>query len=154
MVVRVDEDVLRLDVAVHVTRAMDRVQGVAELQRERGGAGGRQRAGAPDERAEVVAVDVTHDEVRAVVRHADGVDRDDVRVLDGAGGARLADEPLAALGILEQLRRDHLHRHVAIEIELARAVHDPHAAPADDGVDATAAEHDAGGQRAHARLYI
>ena len=140
MPVRPDHDVLRLDVAVHVARAVDRVERVAELRDDVGRMLGRERAVAAHERPQVVAGDVAHHEIGAVLGDPDAVDGHDVRVLDRPGGARLGQEPLAGLLVLDELGRDDLDGDVAVEVELAGAVHHAHAAPADDGLEAAAPE--------------
>ena len=64
----VDQHVGRLDVAMHVARAVDRIERVAERDRDRGRTLGGQRAVAAHERAQVVSVHVAHDEVGLTVR--------------------------------------------------------------------------------------
>ena len=53
-------------------------------------------------------------------------------------GARLAEEALAEGLVVRVGRRQHLHRHVALEAIVAGAVHAGHAAPRDERVDAVA----------------
>ena len=145
----IDHDVLRLDVAVDVARPVDRVQAVAELLRDLARARGGERAIAAHERAQVVARDIAHHEVGAPLGDADAVNRHDVRMLDGARRARLAQEALAALGILDELGRDHLERDVAVELDLPRAVDDSHAAPPDDRIYPAPSEQRARSQHCH-----
>ena len=73
---------------------------------------------ASQQRAQVVAVDVAHRQVQAALVLARVEDRDDVRVVDVRGDARLADEALAKGRILGQGRRDELQRDRAVEVEL------------------------------------
>jgi len=145
----VHHHVLRLDVAVYVARAVDRIERVAELQRDVRRLTSGERSRAVDERAQVVAGDVPHHEVSAPVRDPGAMDRDDVRVLDGAGRARLGEEALPAMRVLYQLRSDDLDGHVAIEVQLANAIDDPHPAPSDDRLDTATSEHRARVQHAH-----
>jgi len=70
-------------------------------------------------------------------------------VLDGACGARLHQEPVTTLGVLQELRSDHLDGDVAVEVQLAGAVDDTHAASADDRLDTTPSEERAWDQDAH-----
>ena len=93
--VLVEQHVRRLDVAMHVARAMDRVERVAERARRRGRPLRAQRPVAAHERAQVVSGHVAHDEIGLPVRDARAVDGQHVRVLDGGGGARLAQEARA-----------------------------------------------------------
>ena len=55
----------------------------------------RQRLAQRDQRAEVTSVDQLHGDEQLPVRFAQVVDGDDVGVLQGAGGASLAQQPLA-----------------------------------------------------------
>jgi hypothetical protein len=69
------------------------------------------------------------EEVMALVG-ADRVDRHDVRMLDLGGGrgfAAEADDEIAAAG---QLRRQHLDRHIAVQVGVVTLIHIPHPATA------------------------
>ena len=132
-----------------VARAVDRVQRVAERDRDRGRASGAQRALAAHERPQVVAVHVAHHEVGLPVRDAGAVDGQDVRLLDGGGGARLAQEALARALVVDELGRDDLDRDLAVEVELTRSVDDAHAALADRLLDETTRELRPGDEHAH-----
>ena len=57
---------------------------------------------------------------------AGGVDRDDVRVLDGRCRPRLAQEALAHARVAEQPGSDHLERDRTVEPELRSLVDDAH----------------------------
>ena len=57
----------------------------------------------------------------------DGMDGDDVGVLERGHGLGLALEALAALGVASELLGQHLERHVAVEPGVAGAVHLAHA---------------------------
>ena len=149
MPVVVEQHVLRLDVTVDVSGAVDRVQRLAELCRDTGGVGGAQRLRSAYCRLEIVAGHVAHDEVRLAVGNADVMDGHHVGMLHRSGGARLRQEALAALRIVSERRRDHLDGDVAVEIELAGTVNDSHAAPTDDRLDATLSEKRARNQDAH-----
>ena len=56
-----------------------------------------------DRGAQLVAADQLHGDEADAVFLADVVDDGDVGVLEGGGGARFADEPLAAAGVVGQL---------------------------------------------------
>ncbi len=55
----------------------------------------------------------------------------DVRVFDERGGPRFLQHPLAAQPIVDEILRQHLERDVAAEVQVARPIHDAHAAAAD-----------------------
>jgi hypothetical protein len=57
-------------------------------------------------------------------------------MLDRRRRPRLLEKPRADPVVLEQLRGDQLQRDDPVELELACAVDDAHAAAADDGLDA------------------
>ena len=82
MIARAEQDVGGLDVTVHEPRRVRRVQRGADLSDDPRRAAGIQRPLAPDERAQVVARDVAHREVRDAVRLARVEERDDVRVVE------------------------------------------------------------------------
>ena len=122
--------------------------------------GDRQRAGrlegalAAQQRAQVGAVDVAHDQVQPSVDLAGVVDGDDVRVVEARGEARLPQQPLAEGGVVGALRGEQLDGHVASEALVVRPEHLAHAAAADARIDAVAGELVAGAQgpaRRHAR---
>jgi len=110
----------------------------------------RERPLAADERADVVAVHEAHRDVRDALLLARVVDGDHVRVVDRGRDARLAQEPRAHVGVLDQRGRDHLHRHRALQRELPRAVHHAHAAAPGDRLDPVAREHASEDQLAQA----
>ena len=61
-------------------------------------------------------------------------------MVDGGRHLRLAQEPGAGLGIVAELGRDDLERHLAPQAGLLGEVHDTHPAAADDGLDAIRTE--------------
>ena len=85
------------------------------------------------------------DELHGVEGHAplaaDGVDRDDVRVVQAGGGLGLELEPLQLPRVHRRGNRQDLQRHAAAERDLLGLVDDPHAAPADLADDAEIAQH-------------
>ncbi len=56
----------------------------------------------------------------------DFVDRDDVRVAEGRGRARLVREPAHAVAVVDEIGRQHLQRHVAVERPVVSPVDVPH----------------------------
>ena len=63
------------------------------------------------------------------------VDGDHVRVIDARRGARLGQEALADVVVVDQLGRDHLQRDDTVEPELDGAIDHAHPAAADHAVD-------------------
>ena len=151
-----DEDVLGLEIAVHdalVVRLRERERDAARDGEE---ALERQRL-ADEVAAQRLALDELHREVRAPVRLADLVDRDEVRVRHGGRRARLAQEAGAPSGIARDLFAQHLQRDRAAEALVVGEVDDAHAAAPELGDDREVVEPRAdeglrrGGRRAHGR---
>ena len=84
--------------------------------------------------AKVVALDVRHHEVDEIVLLFDGVDRDDVRMIQLRGCLGFAEEPLPDVRPKAQLGRQDLDRDLPLETFVARAIHDAHAATTDFGL--------------------
>ncbi len=78
-----------------------------------------------------LAVDVLHRVVVYAPRAADGVDRNDVRMVQPGGGAGFVREPLELPRVEDSCERQHLERHAAVERNLSRFIHDPHPAAPD-----------------------
>ena len=86
---------------------------------------------AVDHAVERRAVEQLHgDEVCAVVL-VDLVDRADVRMIQGRGGARLAEEALERLRIVRAIRRQELQRHCSRQPDVLSFVYDAHTAGAE-----------------------
>ena len=135
-----DEDVRRLDVAVHEPRGVRGVERVGDLGDHARGARGVEPALAPEDPVQVRARHVAHDEVEVAVLLAGRVDRDDVRMVDRRGEAGLALEALPQLGVRRAVGGDELERDRAAEPQLGRTVDHAHAAGAEDLLDAAARE--------------
>src|SRR5581483_3971385 len=108
----VEEDVLRLQVAVEKATLVRVVDGARELREERPRLLGRERSLAPQALAERAAPEELHgDEARRLLER-DLEDADDVRMLERERGARLAREAperrlaVRPLGLGEDLERD------------------------------------------------
>jgi len=127
-------------VTVHVAGAMDRVQRLRHARERDRGARRDQRAGAVDERAQVMPVDEAHDQIGGPVALARGVDGDHVRVLDRGRGLRLLLEPGPKLLVARQFRGDQLQRDGALEAQLGRPVDHSHAALTGNLVDSVTGE--------------
>ena len=76
----------------------------------------------------------------------DGVDRDDVRMIQRGDRLRFALEALATLGIVRDGGRQHFDRKLAMELGVARTKHLTPPTDADAGTDFIRAEVRAGGQ--------
>ena len=132
-----EEDVGRLEVAVDdaprvhaADRGDDREQEARRLRE-------RQAPLAHEPVVEGLADQEVHDhDGRAVLGLEDVVDADDVRVGDGARGAGLAGEATARVGAARLV--DQLEGHGLVRDEVGRRPHAPHAAPAEEAVDAVA----------------
>ena len=85
------------------------------------------RCGAAIRAEQILSLEVLHREIRLALVLAEVVDRDDVLVRELAGGARLAEESLAELGVLIDRRRDDLDGDDPLEQRVAGAIHDTHA---------------------------
>ncbi len=119
---------------------MGRVERAPRLVEHRDGALEIERPVTLDELAEVGALDVPHRDVGDPARLPGVVDRDDVRVVDPGHELRLADEPLPEVAVLGQLGRERLQRGLAAEQRVRGLVDEPHAAAAEEALDAVRAE--------------
>ena len=148
-----EQDVGRLDVAVHEPGLVRGLQRVGDQRHDAGGDLRRQRAADPQLAAEVRPAHEPHRHVGQVVDDAGLVDRDHARVIERRGRARLAPEALAEAGIDGAVGGDHLQRHVPLQPEVHGVVHHAHPAAAqgrDDPVPGelrSRLEVDAHGQR-------
>ena len=135
-----DEDVRGLDVPMHEALLVGGVQGLRDLLEQVDRAAGIERAAFAQELREVGPLDVAHGEEEGAVLVSRLEDRDDVRVVEGGGDPRLAEEALAEAAVLGELGRDHLERDLAPERQLLGAVNRTHAPAADERLDLVAGE--------------
>ena len=91
----------------------------------------RGQPAAQDDAAELVAADELHRDERHAVGFADFVDDGDVGMFDERGGARLAQQPLAPDRVVHEIVGQDLERDLASEVDVHRAIDDPHPAAAD-----------------------
>ncbi len=91
------------------------------------------------------AVDELGRDVRPPLIHARFVHGDDVRMVQGAGGAGFGNEPLHALRMTFDLFVQNLQRHVALEARVARAIHVSAAPLAEQLLDFVGADRRAAG---------
>jgi hypothetical protein len=116
---RVEQHVRRLDVAVHQSARVRRVQGRGDRRHDRGDPVGRKGSLPVEQRPHVAAGDVAHRDEQHAARLAGLVQRDDVRVIDGGGGLGLPVEPLPERLVGGQRRSQDLERDDAAELFVA-----------------------------------
>ena len=121
------EDVARFDVAVNHAVAMRVLQPLADLAGYFQLAAQAHARRVRHPRRQILAREVLHGEVGLSVVLAEVMDRDDVLVRELAGGAGLAEEPFAALGVLFDGRRDHLDRDDPLQEGILGPIHHSHA---------------------------
>ncbi len=127
----VQQHVGRLDVPVHQAVQVGRVQRRRHLGDDADRPVRGQRAQLVDQPADVAALDVAHGDEQHAVAVAGREDRDDVRVVHRGRGPRFADEPLPERLVPAQHGRQQLQGDVAAQLDVAGAVDQRHAAPAD-----------------------
>ena len=93
-----------------------------------------------DTRGQRLAFEQFEHEVLGVVLSADVVQAADVRVIERGDRLGLAREARAELRVTRQLRREHLHRDLAVQARIARLIHLAHASGTDQGEDFVGAE--------------
>ena len=130
-------DVARLEIAVHDAFVMRRCKRIRQRRadRERPIDG---QAIMWNELGQRLPVDELHCQKVNAVDLVDGVDRDDVRMIQRRYGARLALESRQAIGVASHLGREHLQRDGAAECGVGRAKHLAHSASAQLGEDLVA----------------
>ena len=124
----VDDDVVRLDITVDDVAIVRVSERFGDFSQNATHLYGWHWTVLLQAHAEVVALDVRHDEVDEIVALFDGVDRNDVRVIQLGRGLGFAQESLTNVGAEAQLRRQHFDRDLALQPFVTRAVHDAHAA--------------------------
>ena len=150
----VDEDVLRLDVAVDDAARVRGAERAGDLDRVGDRLVDRQAPHAADPLLERLALDVLEDDVGPAVLLARVDHADDVRVVELGDGARLAPEALELVGVRRDLAVHELDRDLALERRVERAIDRRHPTGADLGVEAVAAVEARADQRAHDCAHI
>ena len=136
-VAALQQDVLRLDVAMDHAEAVRVAERIGDFARDADRFVDRQLAVALEARAQRLAGDQRHHVVEQAVGLAAVEQRQDVRMLQARRGADLGEEALAAER-RAQVGVQHLDGDVAIVLEIVREVHGGHAALAELAVEAVA----------------
>ncbi len=116
------------------------VQRISDLGRDRDRPPARDVPLAAQHRLEVHAVDEPHRDEQAAVRLARVVDRNDVRVVEACGEARLAQETLAEALVVRELLDEQLEGDGALEAHVLRPVDLAHATASDESADLVAGD--------------
>ena len=149
---RVEQDVLGLDVAVHDLVRVRAAERAGDLDRVGQRLVDRQPPEPADAVLERLALDVLEDDVGPVLVLA-GVDHaDDVRVRELRDRPRLAPEALELVGVGRHLPVQELDRHPALEVDVEGLIDRRHPSGADLGVEPVAAAELHAHERAHREL--
>ena len=130
LVLRRDEDVARMDVAVDDALAVRLGERVGDLHGEVGGAARIQRT-SRDHCLERLAGNEFFDEKEPTLILADLVHCREVGMRERGARARVGEEPLAPLAVGRDIVRQYFDRDGTSQPRIARAVHLAHAAGAD-----------------------
>ena len=133
----VQQDVLRLDVAVDHVVAVGVVERIGHLRGDADRLLDRQRLLGDEPVPQRLSGHDRHDEIEEAVGLPRVVERQDVRVVEGGGQPDFAQEAVPAQR-LREIVAEHLDRHLAVVLEVAREVHRGHAALAELALDAIA----------------
>ena len=125
---RREHHVGRLHVPVDDARLVRKRERIADIDDDADLLRERQRLAGAHPHVEGLPLDVLHRDVRLAAVFAEVEDGDDVAVGEPARRASLAEEPLAVLGLIDQLRGDHLDGHRALDLRIERAIDDAHPA--------------------------
>ena len=128
---RIEQDVLRLDVAVDDAFVVGELERLADLRDDRQRLLGRQPPGLLD-LAQVAAVHEFHHQVMQRARLPEIMHGDDVRMVQAGQGAGFAVEPLGKAGVACCGRRQDLQRHQPVQGRLPGLIDRAHAALADE----------------------
>ena len=135
---RLEQDVLRLDVAVHHVVTVGKGERVGDFARDLQCLVERQLLLPVEPVAQRFALDEGHDEVDEAVGLARIVQRQDVGMMQPGGDVDLEQKPLRPHR-RRQLGTQHLHRHVAMVLQVLGEVDRGHAAGAALALEAIAA---------------
>ena len=144
--VAADQGIARLDVPMHESVLVRRVERSSELGDDVDGAVGVQSALGAQEPPEVRALDVAHGDVEQAIDLARVVDRDDARMLGRRRQSRLTQEARTEPSVVAYIAGEQLERDVALKPEVLCPVHHSHAAVTEQFGEAVLAE-----RRPHSR---
>ncbi len=126
----VQQDVLRLDVAVDDALVVRELERIANLGHN-GQRLARAYATAGEQLSQVHPVHEFHDEEIQSIRPAKIMDGDDARVVELGQRLGFAGEPFGKRGVVSNSGGQNLERHDSVEFFLPGFIHRPHAAAAD-----------------------
>ena len=126
----VDHDVGRLDIAMNHALAMRVIQRARDFGENRLRHRNRKCLVLRQHIVERAPVDVLHDEIQKAVFLFDGVDIDDVRMIELGGGSRLCQKPIPHPLAICEPRQHHLDRHASVQLEIVREENRRHPAAA------------------------
>src|SRR5688572_24222512 len=127
---RLEQDVVRLHVAVHNAASVGIRERPCHFAHNAGGFSGRQGTTSAEALAQRFAFDVAHDEEDEASRLTDAMDRDNVRMREARGHAGLAQEAFARLRAPGEMGRKDLYGDIAIELYSPCQVDHTHATTA------------------------
>ena len=130
--IQVDQNVFRLDVAMHDAVVMRKLQGFADLRHDRQGLI-RSKPTGPLHFAQVGPAHIFHDQVMQVARFPEFMNGDNVRMRQFGEGPRFAIKAFSKPGRLSDLGRQDLQRYQSIQRLLPRFVNCAHPALTDEG---------------------
>src|SRR5262249_27640824 len=124
----VEQDIARLDVAMHQPLVVGVLQPEARLKDVVAGAEGGERALLPDDFLQAIPLNVLHDGVVQLAVAIDIVDLDDVGMVEDRDGAGLALEALDDPGVLRLGAGKHLQGDASLETDMLAQEDGAHAA--------------------------
>jgi hypothetical protein len=127
----IDHDVPRLHISVNDPLSVGVTEGATDLAEEGLHHGNREWTQLLDDGIERGPLDQLHHEEEHPLHFANRIDRDDIGVAQGSGGARLALEALHHALAIDQPRSHDLDRHFAVERQIMRQIDGRHAALAE-----------------------
>ena len=124
---RIEQDVLGLDIPVQDALVVGELEGVADPWHQQHRLL-RRKASCLHGLAQIDPIDVLHEQVEELTALPKIVHRHDVRVVEPGQESGFAVEAFRKGGVARERLRQELERHQAIELWLARLIHQPHAA--------------------------
>ena len=126
LLLRIDQDVARLDVAVHETAGVCSVERRGNLRNQGDRARRLEAAVASEQRTKVAPLDEAHRDVDVPIRLAGRIHRDHVRMVDARRQPRLAQDALTRGLVVHEPGRQHLQRDGTGEMGVDRTEHLTH----------------------------